>query len=52
MPVYKVKGGYRWGQVGKVYKTYAEAAAQGKAIEESMKSRGEAEGASKKKPKK
>lgn len=40
MPVTKVKGGYRWGKSGKVYKTYAEAAAQGKAIIESMKSAG------------
>ena len=32
MPVYKVKGGYRWGQTGKVYKTKEEAASQGKAI--------------------
>lgn len=40
MPVMKVKGGYRWGKTGKVYKTYAEAAAQGKAIIESMKKSG------------
>ena len=26
MPVVKVKGGYRWGKKGKVYKTKAEAA--------------------------
>jgi hypothetical protein len=32
MPVYKVKGGYRWGQTGKVYRTKEEAARQGKAI--------------------
>jgi len=32
MPVYKVKGGYRWGQTGKVYKTKEEAERQGKAI--------------------
>lgn len=43
MPVMKVKGGYRWGKVGKIYKTYAEAAAQGKAIEESMKAQGKTE---------
>jgi hypothetical protein len=49
MPVNKVKGGYRWGEVGKVYKTYAEAAAQGKAIEESMKARGKTEKNTKKK---
>ena len=32
MPVYKVKGGYRWGKTGKVYKTRAEAEKQGRAI--------------------
>lgn len=32
MPVYKVKGGYRWGKTGKVYKTRREAEAQGRAI--------------------
>ena len=32
MPVVKVKGGYRWGSKGKVYKTKAEAAKQGKAV--------------------
>ena len=32
MPVMKVKGGYRWGSKGKVYKTKAEAAKQGRAI--------------------
>ena len=32
MPVMKVKGGYRWGQSGKVYKTKAEAEKQAKAI--------------------
>ena len=31
MPVEKVKGGYRWGKSGKVYKTKAEAARQGRA---------------------
>ena len=31
MPVYKVQGGYRWGQSGKVYKTKAEAEKQGRA---------------------
>jgi hypothetical protein len=40
MPVMKVKGGYRWGRSGKVYKTRAEAAKQGKAIMESMKASG------------
>ena len=32
MPVQKVKGGYRWGKIGKVYKTKAAAERQGKAI--------------------
>ena len=32
MPVMKVKGGYRWGKKGKVYKTKAEAAKQGRAV--------------------
>ena len=32
MPVYKVKGGYRWGKTGKVYKTKAAAERQGRAI--------------------
>jgi len=32
MPVMKVKGGYRWGSKGKVYKTKAEATKQGRAI--------------------
>jgi len=31
MPVVKVKGGYRWGKKGKVYKTKAKAAKQGRA---------------------
>ena len=31
MPVMKVKGGYRWGSKGKVYRTKAEAAKQGRA---------------------
>ena len=33
MPVHKVKGGYKWGKTGKVYKTRAEAERQGRAIE-------------------
>lgn len=37
MPVRKVKGGYRWGSTGKVYKTKREAKKQGFAIQESMK---------------
>ena len=32
MPVQKVKGGYRWGKSGKVYKTKAQAEKQGRAI--------------------
>ena len=32
MPVMRVKGGYKWGKSGKVYKTKAQAEAQGKAI--------------------
>ena len=31
-PVRKVKGGYRWGKRGKIYRTKAEAAKQGRAI--------------------
>lgn len=31
MPVHKVKGGYKWGKHGKVYKTKAAAARQGRA---------------------
>ena len=32
MPVHKVKGGYKWGKSGKVYKTKAEAERQARAI--------------------
>ena len=32
MPVRKVKGGYKWGNTGKTYKTKAKAARQGRAI--------------------
>jgi len=32
MPVRKVKGGYRWGSSGKVYKTKAEAERQARAV--------------------
>lgn len=35
MPVQKVKGGYRWGNSGKVYPTKAQAEKQGRAIEAS-----------------
>ncbi len=40
MPVYKVKGGYRWGKTGKVYKTRREAEAQGRAVRISMAKKG------------
>lgn len=32
MPVRKVAGGYKWGSHGKVYKSKAKAARQGRAI--------------------
>ena len=32
MPVRKVKGGYRWGKSGKIYKSKKAAQRQGKAI--------------------
>ena len=32
MPVRKVKGGYRWGKKGKVYKSKKKALKQGRAI--------------------
>jgi len=32
MPVRKVKGGYRWGKTGKIYKTREQAERQGRAI--------------------
>lgn len=32
MPVRKVKGGYRWGKTGKVYRKKEDAEKQGKAI--------------------
>lgn len=32
MPVRKVKGGYRYGKTGKVYKSKVKAAKQGRAI--------------------
>jgi len=40
MPVQKVKGGYRWGKTGKVYKTKAAAERQGRAIHASGYSKG------------
>jgi len=33
MPVYKVQGGYRWGEHGKVYKHREDAVKQGRAIQ-------------------
>lgn len=36
MPVKKVKGGYKWGTVGKTYPTKAQAEKQGRAIRASM----------------
>jgi uncharacterized protein len=35
MPVRKVKGGYRWGQTGKVYPNKSDAIKQGQAIKAS-----------------
>lgn len=40
MPVRKVKGGYRWGSQGKVYKSKAKAAKQGRAIKASQARKG------------
>ena len=40
MPVQKVRGGYRWGHSGKVYKTKAEAERQGRAVKASQARRG------------
>jgi len=39
MPVRKVKGGYRWGSKGKVYKSKSKALKQGRAIAISKKRR-------------
>jgi len=39
MPVRKVKGGYRWGSSGKVYRKKAKASRQGRAVRMSRKSR-------------
>ena len=44
MPAYKVKGGYRLGKTGKVYKTKAEAERQGRAIRASMSYKGTKKG--------
>lgn len=40
MPVHKTKGGYKYGTVGKTYKTKAAAARQGRAIRASQARRG------------
>lgn len=40
MPVHKVKGGYKWGKTGKVYKTKAAAERQGRAIRASGYAKG------------
>jgi hypothetical protein len=40
MPVRKVKGGYRYGTKGKVYKSKADAERQGRAIKASQARRG------------
>lgn len=39
MPVRKVKGGYKYGSTGKVYKSKKDAVKQGQAIEISKKKR-------------
>lgn len=39
MPVHKVKGGYKWGTKGKVYKSKAKAQKQGRAIKASQSRR-------------
>ena len=39
MPVRKVKGGYKWGKTGKVYKSKKKALKQSKAIAISKKKR-------------
>jgi len=39
LPVVKVKGGYRWGKSGKVYKSKSDAERQGKAIQASKNKR-------------
>jgi hypothetical protein len=39
MPVRKVKGGYKWGNTGKVYKSKKDAEKQGKAIQASRRGR-------------
>lgn len=39
MPIHKVKGGYKYGTTGKVYKSRAKAVKQGQAIAISKKKR-------------
>jgi hypothetical protein len=39
MPVRRVKGGFRWGQTGKVYRSKAKAEAQGRAIRAAQRRR-------------
>jgi len=39
MPVRKVKGGYKWGDKGKVYPSKDQALKQGRAIQASKKKR-------------
>lgn len=39
MPIRKVKGGYKWGRTGKVYKSRKKALKQGRAIAISKKKR-------------
>lgn len=39
MPVRKVKGGYRYGKTGKIYKSRAKAVKQGQAIKASQRRR-------------
>ena len=42
MPVRKIKGGYKYGTVGKVYPTKAQAEKQGRAIRASQARQGKA----------
>lgn len=43
MPTHKVKGGYKWGEHGKVYPTKKQADRQGVAIKISEEKRGKSE---------
>lgn len=43
MPVRKVKGGWQWGNTGKVYPTKAQAEEQGRAIKAAQVKRKESE---------